>query len=65
MDRPLFVETSKGFINLDRVTYVEPSLNNDAMGFHFSGTDAAVVIPIDEWQTVWAKMTSNGLLIVD
>jgi hypothetical protein len=68
MERPLFVETSKGYVNLARIWHItEGKVEGKVEGVvHFWLDDENdIAISADEWEKVRSTMATNGLLLIE
>jgi hypothetical protein len=62
MEKLMFVETSKGLINLSLVRNIVIDEGDVIIMFDIE-TD--VVIPVDEWHSIRIKMAEAGLLVME
>ena len=68
MERPLFVETSKGYINLARSWHITEGKVEGKVErvVHFWLDDENdIAISEDEWEKVRSTMATNGLLLIE
>jgi hypothetical protein len=60
MNKPVFVETSEGLINLSLIYRIVES--KSAVGLWFDPA-YSINLPVREWDSVRDKMISEGLLV--
>jgi hypothetical protein len=61
-NRPLFVETSKGYINLALIWHITEGKAEGVVHLWLDGEND-IALPIDEWLGIHGQMASNGLLL--
>jgi hypothetical protein len=62
MTKPVFVETSKGLINLALIEHITE--RGDHVSFWFDAKENNVEVPIQEWAGIRAKMAEADLLLL-